>query len=69
MPRLNVYKAAPTKKAKVVQSYYIGGMLITLYKDDNIMLSYSTPTNKPFRLYLKKDSKENKFFKKMVRAK
>jgi len=70
MPRLNIYKDAPTKKIKVIQRYYIGGLIITLYKDGNIMLGYSTPAkNIPFRIYLKKGSKENDFFKKMVKAK
>lgn len=70
MPRLNLYKAAKTKRDNVVQSYYIGGLIITLYKNGNIMLGYSTPTNNtPYRLNLKKESKENEFFKKMIRAK
>lgn len=69
MPHINVYKASKTKRDNVKQTYYIGGMLITLYKNGRLLLAYSTPAkNKGFRLKLEDGTEANKFFKKMIRA-
>jgi len=63
-----VYKAAPTKKPHVDQTYYVGGLTVVIYKDKTVMIGYSTTNhNTPYRMNYKKDTKESEFYRNMVK--
>jgi len=69
MPRINVYKAKPTKLSYIKQTYYIGGLGVVVYKSGHVLVTYPMLHNKKAALNLKPGTKEALFFKRMVREK
>ena len=64
MAHLNIYKAEKRKNSKVEQTFVLGGLYVSLYPDEGIVISY-LPTQKKgkiTKLNLKKGTKEYDFF-------
>lgn len=48
---LNIYKAKKQKNSKVKQTYILGGLYVSLYPDDKIMI--------PINLHIRKENTQN----------
>lgn len=74
MPVINVYKTHVTRSKYIKQSYYVGGLAISIYKNGQVWVNYNTckkknpPKSKP-SLNFKNGTKEAKFFKQLLREK
>ena len=74
MPVINVYKSHITRSKFVRQTYYVGGLIVIVYKDGHVWINYNTCKKKNDKeikstLNFKKGTKEAEFFRKLVRAK
>lgn len=74
MPVINVYKSHITRSEYVKQTYYVGGLIISVYKDGGVWVNYNTckkknTAEKKLSLNCKDGTKEAVFFKKLVREK
>lgn len=69
MPTLNIYKAAPTKKEHVLQTYYVDGLNVVVYKDGGVMIAYNTPRKQVRKKNFRSDTIMAKWFIEMVTSK
>ena len=74
MPVINIYKSHITRSKNVKQTYYVGGLIVSIYKNGGVWVNYNTckkknpPKPKP-SLNFKNGTKEARFFKALVREK
>lgn len=67
MPSLNIYKAK-TRSDSVVQTYYLGGLMLTLRKNDQIRIAYNFGTaGKHDHTDLKPSDDYYDFFRKIIK--
>ncbi len=66
MPTLNIYKAK-TRSDAVVQTYYLGGLILTLRKNGQIRIAYNFGKNKKHdHTDIKSGDDYYNFFKKII---
>lgn len=68
MPLLNIYKAKKSNSNTVIQTYYLGGLSITLRKNKSLRIAYNFGTTKKHdQTDIQPDEEYYDFFYKMIK--